>query len=228
MLPRGRLMLIAAVFTIFAVFLLVNHVRYQEQEAVYPPENLIRLHVVANSDSQEDQDLKREIRDEIVRFMAPQMLAVENIDSARLITMANLDNVKQIASREVNAWGKDYPVDVEMDSFAFPTKHYGPFVLPAGDYEALRVVVGSGGGANWWCVLFPPLCFVDMSKAVALSQAEQTKIVSAGSNYTAAEERAGGASLQSPGSEDGEPETPGETFTVEFRLKILDFFQNLK
>lgn len=125
---------------------------------------LIRLHVLANSDSEADQALKRKVRDEIIQVMAPEFLASGDIESARLTARANLDRIESIAGQVIQAEGKDYPVTAELDTFPFPTKHYGAFILPAGDYEAVRVVIGSGGGTNWWCVLFPPLCFVDMTR----------------------------------------------------------------
>ena len=132
---------------------------------------LIRLHVLANSDSEADQELKRKVRDEIIRVMAPEFLASGDIDSARRIARANLNHIELIASGVIQAEGKNYPVTVELDTFPFPTKHYGAFILPAGDYEAVRVVIGNGGGTNWWCVLFPPLCFVDMTRNLAIDTA---------------------------------------------------------
>lgn len=163
-------------------------------ETVHPQEKLIRLHVVANSDSAPDQALKRQVRDKIVSDLRPELLGTENIDSARAIVTANLGRIREIAAREIKAQGKDYPVIVELASFPFPTKHYGSFVLPAGDYEAVRVVIGSGGGANWWCVLFPPLCFVNMSETTPASGTEST------------------------------PAEPGEGVRFEYRLRILDLF----
>ncbi|MCL6560755.1 MAG: stage II sporulation protein R [Firmicutes bacterium] len=221
-------LVVAGLVLLGAIYLPVN-LRHTAPETVFPPDNLIRLHVVANSDSASDQALKRKVRDEIVRNVAPEFLGAENIESARTIARANLGRIKEIASREIEAEGKDYPVKVELDSFAFPTKHYGPFVLPAGDYEAVRVVIGSGGGANWWCVLFPPLCFVDMSKGVAVSQPETGKPASTlpSQNITAAEEQQPVAVVpqMTGGSTGGDgADTPEETFTrVEFRFRILDF-----
>jgi stage II sporulation protein R len=134
-------------------------------------DGLIRLHVLANSDSEADQELKRKVRDEIIRVMASEFLASANIDSARQTARANLNRIEVIASSVIQAEGKDYPVTAELDTFPFPTKHYGAFILPAGDYEAVRVVIGNGGGTNWWCVLFPPLCFVDMTRNLAMDTA---------------------------------------------------------
>lgn len=129
---------------------------------------LIRLHVLANSDSEADQELKRKVRDEIIRVMAPEFLASGDIDTARQTAKSSLKRIESIAANVIRAEGKDYPVTAQLDTFPFPTKHYGAFILPAGDYEAVRVVIGNGGGTNWWCVLFPPLCFVDMTRNAAI------------------------------------------------------------
>ncbi|HOV80319.1 MAG TPA: stage II sporulation protein R [Bacillota bacterium] len=224
MLSRNRLVSIAAAATVFTVLVFAGGPRHQEQETVFPQDGLIRLHVVANSDSRQDQELKREIRDEIVRFIAPRMLSAENIDSARTVAADNLEEVKQIAEREVRTRGGNYPVSVELASFSFPTKHYGPFVLPAGDYEAVRVVIGAGGGSNWWCVLFPPLCFVDMSKAAGPGQAEGNEQIQANSN--AIKEEAGTVpEIKGQGS----PDTAGGNGpAVEYRFKILEMLQKIK
>lgn len=152
------------VIMVFAAGSLAFNPPRENPESVYPPDSLIRLHVVANSDSAFDQVLKKQVRDKIILDLRPEFLGSQDIQSARAMLEANLGRIRETACREIKARGKDYPVDVELASYAFPTKHYGAFVLPAGDYEAVRVVIGAGGGANWWCVLFPPLCFVNMSQ----------------------------------------------------------------
>jgi len=136
----------------------------------YKNGSLIRLHVVANSDSPVDQAIKYQVRDAIVGAMAAKFGRVENAEQARQVTQENLAYLQQLAVQEVRAAGKSYPVKVEMGRFAFPAKtyHHYPcdFTLPAGNYEAVRVILGQGAGANWWCVLFPPLCFVDPGSVV--------------------------------------------------------------
>jgi len=138
--------------------------RHEQQRAVYAynSDNLIRLHVVANSDSEVDQALKRRVRDTIVRGMTPEIAGVENINEARSIVRADLDKIGKMAAAEVRRQGFDYPVRVCYGYFPFPVKSYGTLTLPAGKYEAVKVILGEGGGANWWCVLFPPLCFVNI------------------------------------------------------------------
>lgn len=215
---------------LLGIILQTTGTRYKEPEAFYAPEGLIRLHVVANSDNTADQDLKRKVRDAIIRNATPAFVGAENIDAARVIARNNLNTIQEIACREIKAEGKEYPVKVELDSFAFPTKHYGPFVLPAGDYEAVRVVIGSGGGANWWCVLFPPLCFVDMSRNVAVSPPENcTPGIAATNPPAVAESSAEPAAPAMTVAINGENgAVPEETVTrVEYRFRILDLLENL-
>ncbi|MBZ4687011.1 MAG: stage sporulation protein [Clostridia bacterium] len=129
--------------------------------------NLIRLHVIANSDSMEDQNLKRKVRDRIIAELGPEFNSVNDLDEARKYITGNLTRIEEIASEEIHLVGKNHAVETQLGVYPFPTKWYGNFVLPAGKYEALKVVIGEGKGANWWCVLFPPLCFVDISNSIA-------------------------------------------------------------
>ena len=128
--------------------------------------NLIRFHVIANSDSQEDQQLKRDVRDAIIEEVGGNFQKNATVQQAREIVNANLEEMEAVAKREISRHGKDYSADAQFGHFDFPAKTYGSFSLPAGNYEAVRIVLGEGKGANWWCVLFPPLCFVDISNSV--------------------------------------------------------------
>ncbi len=130
-------------------------------DAAYNTHNLIRLHVVANSDQPKDQEVKLEVRDAILNASG-SLFAGKTLDDAVLAVKDNLPLFKRIAENVLAASGYDYPVGVEYGAFAFPERTYGPLVLPAGNYQALRVVLGSGEGANWWCILFPPLCYLDV------------------------------------------------------------------
>ncbi|MDD2502546.1 MAG: stage II sporulation protein R [Clostridia bacterium] len=128
--------------------------------------NLIRLHVIANSDSPKDQALKYKVRDQLLLSFGDELNNAKTINDARNLINANLDKFKEIASKEVKKQGYEYPVEASLGVSRFPTRVYGDLVYPAGDYEALRLVIGEGSGANWWCVMFPPLCFVDVSSGV--------------------------------------------------------------
>ncbi|HBV85214.1 MAG TPA: stage II sporulation protein R [Desulfosporosinus sp.] len=132
------------------------------------PDQLIRFHVLANSDRDEDQALKRAVRDEILKEVAPQLAVSKSLEESRQIVQRIQPDMDAIALKEIQAWGKNYTVHTDYGKFSFPTKSYGTLVLPAGQYEALRVVIGEGEGSNWWCVLFPALCFVDIEHSTAV------------------------------------------------------------
>ena len=129
-------------------------------------DDLIRLHVIANSDSPEDQALKLRVRDQLLLRFGQIFKDARTMDQARALIEANLEELEKTALAEINNQGYDYQVSAQLGIFPFPTKVYGNEVYPAGRYEALRVVIGEGKGANWWCVMFPPLCFVDVSTGV--------------------------------------------------------------
>jgi len=132
------------------------------------PDQLIRFHVLANSDSDQDQAMKRAVRDAILKEVSPQLAVSQSLDESRQILKKVRPDMADIAHSVAKAWGKDYAIHTEYGHFSFPTKSYGTLVLPAGDYEALRVVIGEGQGSNWWCVLFPPLCFIDIDHSTAV------------------------------------------------------------
>ena len=123
-------------------------------------ENLLRLHVIANSDSQEDQELKLKVRDRIIQETGHLFQNTQDATESERILMQNLHTIEQIANDELIKNHSNQRARVEFGNFPFPTKTYGEVSLPAGQYRALRVVLGNGNGKNWWCVMFPPLCFV--------------------------------------------------------------------
>ncbi|MDP4159592.1 MAG: stage II sporulation protein R [Bacillota bacterium] len=140
-----------------------------EKEALAStPEQLIRFHVLANSDSDQDQALKRAVRDAILKEVSPKLAVSKSLNESRQILKKVCPEMEDIAHKVIKAWGKDYLVHTEYGHFSFPTKSYGTLVLPAGNYEAVRVVIGEGQGSNWWCVLFPPLCFIDIEHSTAV------------------------------------------------------------
>jgi stage II sporulation protein R len=129
-------------------------------------DKLIRFHVLANTDAPEDQELKLKVRDRIIAEMNPKFEKSKSLDQSRSIIEENLKDIEAIAEAEVQRNGYNYDVAVKLEEAVFPTKNYGSITLPAGTYEALRVVIGKGEGSNWWCVLFPPLCFIDMKNGL--------------------------------------------------------------
>lgn len=127
-------------------------------------EKLIRFHVLANSDSEEDQALKMKVKDEVISFIAPKLENSSSIEESREILKENNDEIIEIATKCIKDNGYNYSVSTTLGKENFPTKVYGNITLPQGEYEAFRVLIGDADGANWWCVMFPPLCFVDVTK----------------------------------------------------------------
>lgn len=137
------------------------------------PQDSIRLRILANSDRVSDQSVKRRVRDAVVEQMNSWVAQLDNpqsMDQARDVIQNNLASIEKIVEQTLRSSGKDYEYKVELGVVPFPTKLYGGKVYPAGDYEALRISLGEGKGKNWWCVLFPPLCFVDAGSGDALAK----------------------------------------------------------
>jgi stage II sporulation protein R len=130
-------------------------------------ENLIRLHVVANSDSAEDQAIKLRVRDAIVESLSEAMADIADIDQARAYIQENLPKIQRTANETLKALGCDEKAVASFQEEIFDTRYYDTFTLPAGVYEALRITIGEGEGKNWWCVAFPSLCMPATSQGFA-------------------------------------------------------------
>ncbi|MFP4697793.1 MAG: stage II sporulation protein R [Eubacteriales bacterium] len=152
--------------------------------------SLIRFHVIANSDSEHDQNLKIKVRDAVLEDMKKLFDSSGSIEETREIIKDNIEEIQSIAEKVIEENKEDYDIKVYLEEAKFPTKVYGDIVLPTGDYEALRIEIGDGKGENWWCVMFPPLCFVDVTHGVVpedskddlkevLSEEEYKTIISA-------------------------------------------------
>lgn len=129
-------------------------------------EKLLRFHVVANSDSESDQAVKLKVRDAILEKMGPVLSVSKDRNESIDIMKGRIWEIEKIANEILAREGKKYRAKAEVGEFAFPIKSYGDITLPAGQYTALKVVLGNGDGKNWWCVMFPPLCFVDITKGL--------------------------------------------------------------
>nr|WP_180703723.1 stage II sporulation protein R [Romboutsia ilealis] len=129
-------------------------------------DKLIRFHVIANSDSDEDQNLKLKVRDAIIDYLQPKLLESESIEESESIIKKEYAELEKISKNIILENGYNYDIQVGIDYSEFPTKQYSNVILPAGEYKALRIIIGEGKGKNWWCVMFPPLCFVDEQKGI--------------------------------------------------------------
>jgi stage II sporulation protein R len=158
-------------------------------------DSLIRLHVIANSDTFEDQALKLKVRDAILARAAQILEGVTSKEEAERLIHEQLDQLSAVSAETVWAEGYDYEVSLSVGRFAFPDKVYGVLKVPAGEYDAVRVIIGAGRGSNWWCVIFPPLCFIDMSGVEQIAEGPQAPSLPALSGETEP------SKWQSPGEE---------------------------
>lgn len=138
------------------------------------PQDAIRLRILANSDTAQDQWMKHKIRDAIVEEMQQWVSGPQTVDQARDAIRSHLPEIGELADNLLETYGYPYRAAVELGVVPFPTKMYGDKVYPAGNYEALRVSLGKAEGQNWWCVLFPPLCFVDAVTNEAVAKDDNT------------------------------------------------------
>lgn len=129
-------------------------------------EKIIRFHVLANSDSKEDQELKLKVKEKVINYITPFLSNSKDSNESRQILIELTDDIISVANEVIKSEGYDYSVTAGLKDCYFPTKAYGDIVLPPGIYEAYEIEIGESKGANWWCILYPPLCFVDVTCGV--------------------------------------------------------------
>lgn len=151
---------------LFILFCTIQLVSYANNISNDLSNTFFRLHIIANSDSKEDQELKLKVRDEIISYMNNLNYKTASKEEIKELSIKNSNELKKIAKKVISDNGYNYNVEVKVGNFNFPTKYYGNISLPAGNYDALRIEIGDAKGQNWWCSLFPPLCFVDISSGV--------------------------------------------------------------
>ncbi len=166
---------------------------------------VFRLHVLANSDSDEDQSLKIKVRDGLLNYMNGICANCSTKEEAISLATAHESDFQQIAEKIINDNGYNYSVKININNFYFPTKNYGDISLPAGFYDALRVEIGEAKGRNWWCVMFPSLCFIDVSSGIVDSKAKENL-----------EENLDDESYNLISSQDNNE--------VKFKFKLIEFF----
>ncbi len=142
-------------------------------EARVIPEEAIRLRILAHSNSSADQEIKRIIRDKVRAEISSWVEDYRSIDKARAEIEKHLPDIRHLVKTELQKAGISLPYSVQFGTFGFPTKLYGSIIYPAGEYETVLITLGDGRGANWWCVLFPPLCFLDMDSGEAVKKEEE-------------------------------------------------------
>ena len=192
--------------TAFVFFLIFSAYSYASSISSDLRQSVFRLHVIANSDSDEDQSLKLQVRDKLLDYMNSITANVSSKDDAIKIAQDHQKDFQIIAEQTILDKGYSYPVTVEIGNYEFPTKHYGDITLPSGYYDALRVKIGDACGHNWWCVMFPPLCFVDVTSGIVPeSSKDQLKENMSSEDYSI---------------------ISNDNSLTEFKFKIVELFKN--
>lgn len=172
-LKKSNLSKFFIIFLLLAIFILLSANSYVNAISSNIADGVFRLHVIANSDSVEDQNLKYKVRDALLDYMNSICSDVSSKEDAMNIASEHLEDFKAIAENVIYENNYTYPVSVEIGKYDFPTKNYGDVSIPAGIYDALRVKIGKASGKNWWCVMFPPLCFVDVSSGIVPNESKE-------------------------------------------------------
>lgn len=159
----GIILVLAVTGTLMHLYKEASAEKARQQEIA---KEIIRLHVVANSDDEEDQNLKLQVKESIVAYMRDVMREADTVSEARGQILKHLPEIEKLSKAAMEEAGFDYDVEATLGECYFPVKQYGDLIFPAGEYEALKVNIGSSEGKNWWCVLYPTLCFVDSTYQV--------------------------------------------------------------
>ena len=202
--PKVKMVIILS-FLLF-IYTSICAISYAQIISTDIADSVFRLHVIANSDSKEDQGLKYIVRDNLLSYMNEICSNCETKQEAINIVTENKDKFEEIAKSTIKEQGFSYDVKINIGNFEFPTKNYGDISLPAGYYDALRVEIGEAKGQNWWCVMFPPLCFVDVTSGVVPEESKEVM-----EENLSEEEFA----LVSNSSND----------ELQFKFKLIEFFQ---
>ena len=203
-LKIGRIFVI---LILLSLFILISAISYVDAVSNNIADSVFRLHVIANSNSKEDQELKLKVRDELLSYM--NIISKDSTSKKEAMQIANehKEEFTQIAEKVIKENGYNYTVNVQIGKADFPTKYYGDITLPAGTYDALKVQIGEAKGQNWWCVMFPPLCFVDVSTGIVPDNSKQEL-------------------KQSLDNEEYDLISKTDNNEISFKFKIVELFQN--
>lgn len=162
---KRNILIILITLTVLAITLAVLPIHGESE--IYS--DVLRLHVIASSDSEEDQTLKLLVRDAVLEEAQALLDEICNKAQAEKTVYENLERLRSVAEKTVRDNGYDYPVAIELGKEEYPTKNYESCCFPAGEYTSLRILIGEASGQNWWCVLFPPLCLSAATDADAFA-----------------------------------------------------------
>lgn len=196
------------VLIVFAFFVFVSAISYVNAVSEDIADSVFRLHVIANSDSKEDQDLKYKVRDAVLEYMNNISADCSSKEEVIKLAYEHQDDFISVAEKVIRENGFDYNVKIEIGNFEFPTKYYGDISLPAGFYDALKIEIGEAKGQNWWCVMFPPLCFVDVTSGVVPDESKQIM-------------------QDNLSDEEYSLISDNESSDIKFKFSLIEFFKNI-
>ena len=160
---KKRILILSVLFTLY---IFISCYFYASNSLNNIEDSVFRLHIIANSDSDEDQALKYKVKNNIISYMNKLCENSSSKEETIEIAKNHINDFKQIADKTIADNNFDYTSTVEIGNYRFPTKYYGDIALPSGNYDALEIKLGNSSGKNWWCVLYPSLCFVDVSSGI--------------------------------------------------------------
>ena len=194
------LIFLLLIYCTLCAFSYVNAVSSNIQNSVF------RLHVIANSDSKEDQNLKYIVRDAVLEYINSISETQESKENIIKLVNEHINEIQKIAENTIQENGYNYNLKLNIGNFAFPTKSYGDITFPAGFYDALKIEIGNAKGQNWWCVMFPPLCFVDITSGIVPEESKET--------------------IKNNLSEEEYKLLSDNSDNISFKFKIVELFQN--
>ncbi|WP_331854874.1 stage II sporulation protein R [Terrisporobacter sp.] len=211
---RNRIYILASILVVVLItstFVIIKEVNKIEACTYDYKDKLIRFHVIANSDSDKDQKLKLKVRDEVISYLQPKLENSNSIEESEKIIKNEYKTLENISKKVISKNGYNYIVKVGLEYSNFPAKQYSSVVLPAGKYKALRIIIGEGKGKNWWCVMFPPLCFIDDQNGIIDEKTDKKlKEVLTEEEYDLIMAK-----------------NKNEVKNLEFKFKITEVFQNI-
>lgn len=205
-MKKFKIKYVLILLILFTLYLFVCAYSYVNAVSTHISDSVFRLHVIANSDSNQDQELKYVVRDNLLKYMNSITKDYSSKQDIIRVANENIDTFYSIAKQTILDSGFDYDVNIEIGNFYFPTKDYGDISLPSGNYDSLKIQIGKASGQNWWCVMFPPLCFVDVSSGIVPEESKQI--------------------IQNNLSEEEYTLVSENNSEVKFKFKLVEWFQN--
>ena len=192
---------------LLALYIFISALFYVSEISTNLAKNVFRLHIIANSDSDEDQNLKYKVRNDLINYMNSVCSDLNSKEETIEYVYNHIKDFKKIANQTIKDNGFSYDVNVEVGNFKFPTKKYGDISLPSGNYDALEIKIGKTEGQNWWCVLYPSLCFVDVTSGIVPEESKENL-------------------KESLSEEEYALISDNESPSINFKFKLVEFFTN--